>query len=61
MEPSDSQAAAARPANPGTIDTTIQALRALQNHLGDSRGLPEADTRHNALLNRCGDPARPQL
>jgi hypothetical protein len=46
MEPSDSQAAAARPTNRGTIDTTIQALRALQNHLASSRGLHEAETRH---------------
>jgi len=37
------------PANPGTIDTTIQALRALQNHLGNSRGLHEAETRHGRL------------
>jgi len=37
------------PVNPGTIDTTIQALRALQNHPGNSRGLDEAETRHGRL------------
>jgi hypothetical protein len=37
------------PTNPGTIDSTIQALRALQNHLEISRGLHVAETRHDAF------------
>jgi PIN domain len=47
--------------NPGTVEYAIQAIRALQDDLGDCRARHDEQARRYAFLAWCQDQARPKL